>query len=429
MTDYGCDGKSVTSAVDRVFVMCRHVFYNESWIDQGAPDSPPNRQVNNTGDRPDQYTTSLIGNTTLRWIRSVVEAGPDHRPFFAWVGPHAPHLPSTPAAWYLENPVGALPVVKEPNYGLLGADKHAFYPREPVIGPTQAASIQVEYSKRLRSLLSVDDLVQGLREYLVAAGEWNNTFVVLTSDHGYTLGGFRVNSHKMQVYDHVTRVPFLVRGPGIPAGVEVDIPASMVDVGPTLLALAGGNSTPDDAMDGISFAQQLTGAAAPVTWPRDAVLIEYQSLSGGPHSAFSCSSVGYADSYDNAVRRSGHADCVSAYGYRDEALPPLPHSVSDGPNNTYSALRYTRGSEYGPLLYAEFADVSNPEAWDFAPATINFRELYNMTADPYMLRNLIDTAPKELTAELSARLHRAIACHGAAQCTASLRDDGPPGGK
>ena len=35
------------------------------------------------------------------------------------------------------------------------------------------------------------------------------------SDHGYSQGQFRLCSHKMQVYDHGTRVPALFRGPGI----------------------------------------------------------------------------------------------------------------------------------------------------------------------------------------------------------------------
>ena len=51
--------------------------------------------------------------------------------------------------------VGALAVVREPNYGVLGADKHAFYPQEPRISASDGASIQAEYSKRMRSILSV----------------------------------------------------------------------------------------------------------------------------------------------------------------------------------------------------------------------------------------------------------------------------------
>ena len=201
MTDYGCNGKTATSGVDRMFVMCKHVFYNETWIDQGAPDSPGGLATNSTGDHPTEYTTSLIGNATLRWIRSIVEANHEsqlrhhtqgRRPFMAWIGPHAPHLPSTPAQWYLDNPVGNLRVVREPNFGVLGADKHAFYPQEPVIsapgdpgirpGKSDEEEIQDEYSKRMRSMLSVDDIVREVREYLIEQNEWNNTVMVFVSE-------------------------------------------------------------------------------------------------------------------------------------------------------------------------------------------------------------------------------------------------------
>ena len=105
MSDYGCvpsKGAESPSGVDRSFIMCKHVFYNEMWIDKGAPDSPGLGLTNQTGDTPEEYTTSLMGNATLRWLKSVLEgAGPsgEKRPFFAWIGPHAPHLPSTPAKW------------------------------------------------------------------------------------------------------------------------------------------------------------------------------------------------------------------------------------------------------------------------------------------------------------------------------------------
>lgn len=52
----------------------------------------------------------------------------------------------------------------------------------------------------------------------------------------YNLGGFRVDSHKMQVYDHCSRVPFVVWGPQLrtqPLG--LDIPASFYDLAPTIL--------------------------------------------------------------------------------------------------------------------------------------------------------------------------------------------------
>ena len=57
---------------------------------------------------------------------------------------------------------------------------------------------------------------------------------------------------------------------------------------------------------------------------------------------------------------------------------------------SFSALRVMDGASgvTGGLLYAEFVDVSNPASWFFYPSTINFYELYNMTADPFALENM-----------------------------------------
>ena len=41
------------------------------------------------------------------------------------------------------------------------------------------------------------------------------------------------------MYDHSVRVPFLVAGPGLPAGEKIDTPIYLQDVMPTTLELAG----------------------------------------------------------------------------------------------------------------------------------------------------------------------------------------------
>ena len=92
----------------------------------------------------------------------MVETGPDHPPFFAYLGPHAPHKPSQPAPWYADHPIANTPLVKGPYYNYLATGKHAFLPREPLISAEDEASIKYEHGMRLKTLLSVtatDDIV------------------------------------------------------------------------------------------------------------------------------------------------------------------------------------------------------------------------------------------------------------------------------
>ena len=72
----------------------------------------------------------------------------------------------------------------EPNYNYLGSDKHAFFPHEPPIDSADAAAIARENSKRLRTMLSVDDLIRDVREYLIQQDEWDNTVMLYTSGAG-----------------------------------------------------------------------------------------------------------------------------------------------------------------------------------------------------------------------------------------------------
>lgn len=186
----------------------------------------------------------------------------------------------------------------------------------------------------------------------------------------------------------------LIKGPGLRAGETVSIPTSMTDVAPTLLELCGKNdaSSPLVAeMDGSSFAPQLLAGdgGGQQAWTKDTVLIEYQSIH-----------------LKNAA--STPPSCATYY--------------HDGPNNTYSAIRVI--ADHEDLLYSEFADVTDPLAWNFAPGKINFFELYNVSEDYFMLTNIYDRAPVGLQRDLHAQLHRAISCKGNHACTAALKRSG-----
>eukprot|EP00041_Stephanoeca_diplocostata_P025266 m.657476 g.657476 ORF g.657476 m.657476 type:complete len:563 (-) comp22713_c0_seq8:2129-3817(-) len=419
MKTYGCDNSGLPEGVDRLYIMCAASYYETPFADFG-PSSLSNNSVYRTGTGPEEYSTALVGNKTIDWIKAVLASGADHPPFFAYLGPHAPHLPSTPAPWYLDHPIGNTPVPKQVYYDYAPVGKHAFGAPyvtldqlEPQITNKAAAAIALEHGNRLKSLLSVDDIVAALYDTLTAAGEWDNTYMFYTSDHGYSLGEFRIDSHKTQVWDHNTRVPMMIKGPGITPGLVFQPMASMVDLGPTILDLATGEPNGDSPaeMDGLSFAPALLGQ--PQHQWKDAVLVEYQSIRGK-----------VTVTADDA--RS--PEYISAYGYHVDAsgsrIEPEKFSAHDGPNNTFSAIRIINTTATPPvnLLYAEFTDVSDPAAWNFAPESINFYELYNVTSDYFMLNNIYPSASQPLREYLHTRLQAAIKCRGRAQCYSCLSD-------
>ncbi|MCP3969577.1 MAG: choline-sulfatase [Rhodobacteraceae bacterium] len=80
----------------------------------------------------------------------------------------------------------------------------------------------------------VGNIVQALKE----SGQYDNTVVIVTSDHGDMLGD-RGLWYKMTFFERSARVPLVVAGPGVAQSV-VEAPVSLVDLLPTMLDIAAG---------------------------------------------------------------------------------------------------------------------------------------------------------------------------------------------
>jgi arylsulfatase A-like enzyme len=117
-------------------------------------------------------------------------------------------------------------------------------------------------------IASVDESVGRVMETLEKLKLAENTVVVFTSDNGgvggYTREGIKkagditdnapLRSGKGSLYEGGTRVPFVVRWPGVvKAGSSCDVPATHVDIFPTLLELAKGTAPEGQALDGESL--------------------------------------------------------------------------------------------------------------------------------------------------------------------------------
>lgn len=91
----------------------------------------------------------------------------------------------------------------------------------------------------------------------------NRTLVIVTADHGESLGEHDARSHGSGLWEVQLRVPFLVWGPGL-APHRVDTPRSLVDLVPTILDLLRIPRPAEgahDALSGRSLVPDLLGFA------------------------------------------------------------------------------------------------------------------------------------------------------------------------
>jgi len=93
-------------------------------------------------------------------------------------------------------------------------------------------------TRRVESLLSVNDTVRDLMATLDDQHETQRTIVVFTSDNGYLLHEHDTNG-KNKGYNESVRVPLVVRGPGFRGGVEAAATVSLADVTATIRRVAG----------------------------------------------------------------------------------------------------------------------------------------------------------------------------------------------
>jgi arylsulfatase A-like enzyme len=122
----------------------------------------------------------------------------------------------------------------------------------PPFGPTRVDGYDGE--------IRFTDLHFGrLLEHLRATGLWDRTAIVLTGDHGEGFGEHGVTEHGFDLYAAQTKVPFIVRVPGLPPG-RVRAPAGHVDIAPTLVNLGRGPA--QAAFIGRSLVPDLTGPPA-----------------------------------------------------------------------------------------------------------------------------------------------------------------------
>jgi arylsulfatase A-like enzyme/tetratricopeptide (TPR) repeat protein len=162
-----------------------------------------------------ERTADATTDAVLRWL-DAPPPGPAPAPFFLWVHYFDPHAP-------YEAPAEHMAGVASPYDG-------------------EIAFVDAQLGRILRRIDEV--------------GKGGPTLVLVTADHGESLGEHGEDTHGIFVYDSTIRVPFLLAGSGVPPGVAPKTVARGIDVAPTLLDYAG---LPAKGMEGRSLRRAAAG--------------------------------------------------------------------------------------------------------------------------------------------------------------------------
>jgi len=97
----------------------------------------------------------------------------------------------------------------------------------------------------------MDDGLDRLFSFLKSKGLYDNTYVIITSDHGEEFLDHGSVLHGRTQFQEMIKAPLIIQGPGIPKCKRIKYAASLVDLMPTILSMANAPIPP--SLDGIDL--------------------------------------------------------------------------------------------------------------------------------------------------------------------------------
>lgn len=184
------------------------------WLHQGI-------WLNRPGDDTIQHSSELYADTAVKHLTSVVPQ--KIAPFFMYVGFNAPHDPRQAPQEFLDMyPVEKIAI--PPNYlPEHPFDQGDFKTRDELLAPFPRTQRDVQVHRReYYAIIShMDAQIGRILSALKASGKADNTFVIVTADHGLAVGEHGLMGKQNQ-YECSMRMPLIIAGPGIRAGKRVD---------------------------------------------------------------------------------------------------------------------------------------------------------------------------------------------------------------
>ena len=303
------------------------------------------------GREPEDYLNDVL---TRKAVGVIEAAAARQQPFFLYVSTYTPHSPAASPPRH-KDLFADLELPRPPAFDEADmSDKPAVLRSLPPLDEPAIAWLEDEYRRRVRSLQSIDDMVEAIVGALEATGTLERTYVVYTSDNGFHMGEHRMVAGKDTAYEEDIRVPMILRGPGVAEDATIDAMALNIDLAPTFADIAG--VAVPGFVDGRSLLPLLDDPSRP--W-RQSFLIERRQL-----------------------------------------------------EEQFIALAEAQGVTAGELERHAYLDGLRTPEWTYVEYGSGERELYDLARDPHQLDNMIDRADPDLLAMLSWRLAELAGCAG-----------------
>ena len=244
-------------------------------------------------------------------------------------------------------------------------------------------AVRQDWAEYLDAIERTDALVGVALRALEATGQREHTLIIYTSDHGPAF-----QRGKMSLHDLGVRVPLVVAGPGVQAGLRSDALVSSIDLMPSLLDVFSLPSVP--SLEGRSL------------WP----LLEGRLDSEPPGHVFA--EIDHqVDRHEHGMRERSAFDGQYRLIWRDDGRKPRSVNADiwwwkQWRNRTYQETVNRRAEFPDAFRWLRWIDTGRLQG--VAPT----RELYDLAADPHELVNLAGESEHHATLQ---RLETALRSH------------------
>jgi len=216
----------------------------------------------------EQHHSTWCGNEALAHLERAAEK---EEPFFLWVGLPDPHHPFTPPC-DLEDAVSDSAFL-EPQTTWNNMEDKPEIVQASIRGKGSMKKEAIEKIRQYTDMMNhlIDVQVGRIVEQLKSSGQWENTLLVFTSDHGDFLGEFEVAQKVNLSYAALNHVPLIAHLPGV-NGMNGSGPylhrVGSIDLMPSLLDWAGAREVIPTTVQGECLSDHRDGKRRYEAWHR-----------------------------------------------------------------------------------------------------------------------------------------------------------------